>query len=104
MPWKNKKWVEGRCFASALSSSSVSLLNLQFYQGKYEAGGGVGGGLVEVLKVKSGGWKWRYFTNIYLSLAVSRTTISRKLEVFLLYSKQSFFIVMEKSARPNANQ
>ena len=49
--------MEGRCFASALSSSSVSLLNLQFYQGKYEAGGGVGGGLVEVLKVKSGGWK-----------------------------------------------
>lgn len=44
------------------------------------------------------------FIDIYLSLAVSRTTISRKLEVFLHYSEQSFSTVMEESARPNANQ
>ena len=60
--------------------------------------GGGGGGWV------SGDWKWRDFIDIYLSLAVSRTTISRKFEVFLHYSEQSFSTVMEKSARPNANQ
>ena len=53
--------MEGRCFASALSSTSVSLLNLQFYQGKYEAGGGVGGGVSGGIESEEWGLEMKIF-------------------------------------------